>query len=282
MRDFRDAKAMAQTLRESFSARSVSLTVSESLEIIAKLFGFSDWNVLAAKIRAADQTSSGIDASGRSDDAAQASSKPEEVVLDGAVLDRYVGTYQFHRAVATVTRSESHLLVGMTRHRGFAYHATSDTEFFTKDHDARLNFKLGPDGVANVLVFKQGGADHILPRIDTAAAQALEREIESRISSRSAIPGSEAALRRLVDGIRSGLPNYAEMSAQLAEVTRKQLPRLHRHLSELGPIKSVDFLGVGTLGQDVYSVWHEAGASHWQINLDGDGTVYMALVTAGP
>ena len=52
MRDFRDAKAMAQTLRDTLRAKSVSLTHSESLEIIAKTFGVHDWNVLAAAIQA--------------------------------------------------------------------------------------------------------------------------------------------------------------------------------------------------------------------------------------
>jgi len=52
MRDFRDAKAMAQTLREALNARSVSLQHSESQELIAKILGFRDWNVLAARIQA--------------------------------------------------------------------------------------------------------------------------------------------------------------------------------------------------------------------------------------
>jgi len=55
MRDFRDAKAMAQTLREALNAKSVSLTHSESLELIAKILGCRDWNALAARI----QSSSG-------------------------------------------------------------------------------------------------------------------------------------------------------------------------------------------------------------------------------
>ena len=52
MRDFRDAKAMAQTLREALKAKSVSLTHSESLELIAKSFGLPHWNFLATKIQA--------------------------------------------------------------------------------------------------------------------------------------------------------------------------------------------------------------------------------------
>jgi ATP-dependent Lon protease len=52
MRDYRDAKAMAQTLRDALKARSVSLTHSESLEIVARTLGFHDWNALSAAIQA--------------------------------------------------------------------------------------------------------------------------------------------------------------------------------------------------------------------------------------
>jgi len=51
MRDFRDAKAMAQTLREALKTKCVSLTHSESLELVATILGFRDWNVLSAKIQ---------------------------------------------------------------------------------------------------------------------------------------------------------------------------------------------------------------------------------------
>jgi ATP-dependent Lon protease len=55
MRDVRDAKAMAQTLREALKAKSVSLTHSESLELVAKVLGFHDWNVLSARIQSEHQ-----------------------------------------------------------------------------------------------------------------------------------------------------------------------------------------------------------------------------------
>ena len=51
MRDFRDAKAMAQTLRQALKTKSVSLTHSGSLELVATIFGFHDWNVLSATIQ---------------------------------------------------------------------------------------------------------------------------------------------------------------------------------------------------------------------------------------
>jgi uncharacterized protein len=55
MRDFRDAKAMAQTLRDELKAKGVSLTHSDNLELVAKVLGFHDWNTLAAKIQSENQ-----------------------------------------------------------------------------------------------------------------------------------------------------------------------------------------------------------------------------------
>ncbi len=55
MRDFRDAKAMAHALRDALKSRAIDTTHSESLELIAKVFGYDNWNILAAKIEAAEQ-----------------------------------------------------------------------------------------------------------------------------------------------------------------------------------------------------------------------------------
>ena len=48
MRDFRDAKAMAHSLCEALKARSVSLTHSESLELVARTLGLPDWSALSS------------------------------------------------------------------------------------------------------------------------------------------------------------------------------------------------------------------------------------------
>jgi len=52
MRDFRDAKAMARTLRAALAAKGVSISNSEALELAAKMLGERDWNTLAAAIDA--------------------------------------------------------------------------------------------------------------------------------------------------------------------------------------------------------------------------------------
>src|SRR5262245_18368153 len=51
MRDFRDAKAMAHTLRAALAAKGIKITIGQSLEFIAKAFGAADWNTLAATIQ---------------------------------------------------------------------------------------------------------------------------------------------------------------------------------------------------------------------------------------
>ena len=52
MRTHKDAKAMAKSLRDSLAARSVLLSHSDCLEIVAKQSGFADWNTLSAKLDA--------------------------------------------------------------------------------------------------------------------------------------------------------------------------------------------------------------------------------------
>jgi len=53
MRDFRDAKAMTHTLRDALKVKAIETTHSECLELIAKAFGYDNWNILSAKVEAA-------------------------------------------------------------------------------------------------------------------------------------------------------------------------------------------------------------------------------------
>ena len=52
MRDFRDAKAMARTLRTALAAKGAKISNSEALELTAQMLGERDWNTLAAAIDA--------------------------------------------------------------------------------------------------------------------------------------------------------------------------------------------------------------------------------------
>lgn len=50
MRDYRDSKAMAKAMRDALAYRDVTITHSESLEIVARQFGLASWNIMSAKI----------------------------------------------------------------------------------------------------------------------------------------------------------------------------------------------------------------------------------------
>jgi catechol 2,3-dioxygenase-like lactoylglutathione lyase family enzyme len=51
MRDFRDAKLMAKSLRAALAEDGVEVAASRSLELIARAFGEATWNILSARIK---------------------------------------------------------------------------------------------------------------------------------------------------------------------------------------------------------------------------------------
>ena len=50
MRTFRDAKAMAKSLRAALASKGVTISHGECLDLVARQLGLDDWNVLAAVI----------------------------------------------------------------------------------------------------------------------------------------------------------------------------------------------------------------------------------------
>ncbi|MBR1204125.1 MULTISPECIES: glyoxalase superfamily protein [unclassified Bradyrhizobium] len=281
MRDFRDAKAMAQTLREALAAKSIPLTHSDSLELVARLFGQRDWNTLAARIQAAGPPSTPAQAADSTAESPPIAAR-QEIAVDSAVLDNYAGFYKLSdRAVFTVTPDEHHLVMQLTGQRSVRFFAESVTEFFARIVDAQVSFVVGPDGRATSLILHQNGSDIAMARIDAAAAGKIADQTAERVKNQSASPGTEAALHRLIDGIASGNPNYNEMSPALAAATRKQMTWL-QPLADLGTIQAIRFLGVGEQGEDVYSVRQANGAAHWRIALDDKGIISTAWVTPGP
>ena len=281
MRDFRDAKAMAQTLRDALGAKSIPLTHSDSLELIARLFGQRDWNTLATRIQFAGPPNTLGQAAGPAVESPPIAAR-QEIAVDPAVLDHYAGFYRLNdRAVFTVTPDGQHLVMQLTGQRPVRFFAESATEFFARIVDAQVSFVVGPDGRATSLVLPQNGSDIPMVRIDAATATKIADQTAERVKNQAPSPGTEAALHRLIDGIASGNPDYNEMSPALVAATRKQMQWL-QPLADLGNIQSIRFLGVGEQGEDVYSVRQANGATHWRIALDDKGIISTAWVTPGP
>ena len=124
MRDFRDAKAMAQTLRDALQSKSVSLSHSESLELIARTFGLPDWNVLAARIQASQAASrpvvpSAVVAASMPDGAGLPILPMRDLVLfPQMVAPIFVGRDKTKRAIERAVATDGRLLVVTQRRAG--------------------------------------------------------------------------------------------------------------------------------------------------------------------
>lgn len=50
MKTVHDAKAMAKAMREALTEKAVDISHSQALEIVARQFGFANWNILSASL----------------------------------------------------------------------------------------------------------------------------------------------------------------------------------------------------------------------------------------
>jgi beta-lactamase regulating signal transducer with metallopeptidase domain len=87
-------------------------------------------------------------------------------------------------------------------------------------------------------------------------------------------PGTEASLRRYIDSLEKGQPNYDDMAPALAAIVKLQLPELLASIRTWGALESIAFKGGGTRGMDVYEVTFEHGRVEWSVApLTSDGKV---------
>ncbi|MFM0730504.1 M56 family metallopeptidase [Paraburkholderia sediminicola] len=212
-----------------------------------------------------------------------ASNEHTQVPVPAEILDRYVGTYKASETTVLKFRREGdHLMSQRTGQGWIGKYPMSDTKFFAKVVEATDTFVVDDQGHVSALIHHQNGREATYPRIDTAEGERMEATLAAKVKSQIATPGTETALRRHIGGLQSGSPIYAEMSPELQEATREQLPGLKEGLNRLGPVESVRFMGVGNQGWDIYQVTHDSGSSTWRIHLGNNGIVDGLLVQAGP
>ncbi|RCW81238.1 LON peptidase substrate-binding domain-containing protein [Phyllobacterium bourgognense] len=150
MRNFRDAKAMAKTLREALHAKSVIFTNSESQELVARILGFRDWNVLAATIQATQPTAKSVSAETSIPAGAEIPLIPmRDLILFPHMISRiFVAREKTRQAVEHALASDRRVLVVAQRHGG-------------DDHPSTLE-ALYPVGVIANVVDRQTQVDGAL------------------------------------------------------------------------------------------------------------------------
>lgn len=88
------------------------------------------------------------------------------LALPEATLDRYVGLYEEQPGFGiAITREGEQLLARMTDQEAIEIFAESETDFFYRDRDVRISFRLDGDA-ADALVWSQGGAALEMRRMD--------------------------------------------------------------------------------------------------------------------
>jgi bla regulator protein BlaR1 len=207
---------------------------------------------------------------------------PKEVSVDVNTLDSYVGDYKFNDyACLSVTRDGQQLSAQLGSQPIFPIYPTSNSEFFYKIVDAQLSFVTEPQGKGGAVTLHQNGYNITMPRISTAVAHQMALKLAYRMDDHTPLPGSEAALRRQIAGILKNKPDYAEMNPFLVAATRQPLTKYGPKIAQLGAVQSIKYLGVDTLGNDLYKVTQKNGSLRWSIIVDSNGIVTNLEVKRG-
>ncbi|HEY1491779.1 MAG TPA: hypothetical protein VGF35_04070, partial [Steroidobacteraceae bacterium] len=148
-----------------------------------------------------------------------------------------------------------------------------DDSFSYRDVDARIHFTRDAAGTPNAAQLRQNGAVTNMPRVAASVAARSEEATARKVSSKSATPGTAAALAALIDGLAAGQPDLSRMNPQLAAALAQDAPRFKSDLSALGARGAIDFVGVDAGGLDLYRVDHAHGSSVWSIKLDSAGKI---------
>ena len=94
--------------------------------------------------------------------------RPPTVQVPSEVLIRYVGTYEEQPGFAiTITYDGIRLKAQLTDMPVAVIVPFSRTEFFSKDTNARITFRVDREGVVSALVLHQGDSDLELIRVDS-------------------------------------------------------------------------------------------------------------------
>jgi CubicO group peptidase (beta-lactamase class C family) len=203
----------------------------------------------------------------------------KEISVSPSILSQYAGVYSIEPGFnLSITLAGSQLISQATGQEKVPLFADSATTFFLKVVDAEIEFPK-ENGPASQLILHQNGQDMTAKRLDDAEAKKVTdaaAAFEKRFKAQTPATGSEAALRRMLEELRTGKVNYDLLSPDLASETREQLPDLQKMIADMGALQSVTFKGVGPGGADIYQVKFEKGSLDYRIWMAPDGKVESA------
>jgi Peptidase family S41/N-terminal domain of Peptidase_S41 in eukaryotic IRBP len=109
--------------------------------------------------------------------------------------------------------------------------------------------------------------------IQAAAANPLPRLVQ-QLARSTPSPGTEASLRRQIEGWEKRRPDYKDLGLGLEEFAFQQRARLQAMITRLGALKSLTFVRVARDGSDIYDARFAHGGLQWRVSpLSSDGRV---------
>ena len=98
-------------------------------------------------------------------------------------------------------------------------------------------------------------------------------------AARRAVPiaNGEEMLRRYIEDLGRGQPDYEHMTSEVADITRQQLPFDQAILARLGALRAVSFRGVTALDSDIYIAQFANGSAEWRIGVRNGTITKIAL-----
>jgi hypothetical protein len=208
--------------------------------------------------------------------------------LPSRQLDRLTGRYRLGRySSMTITREGDRLFALLADRPSFRIYPKSETRWFaidpdgfTPNPDIQISFQIADRGVASGLVIRQAEFDTIAPRLSDAEAGEIKDALAARVKSQLEDPGSQLALRRYIEALSAGHPDYAQMSAGAAYTTRLILLNFAAQITRLGALQSLTFKGVSAQGENQFIASFENGTGTASILRAADGEIESVLLSS--
>jgi len=171
-----------------------------------------------------------------------------------ADLDKYMGVYQVTPAMFLwLRRDGDRYFVRPTGQQEHEAIPKSATVLAFAEAPTELTF-----GDTEMLL-RNGNLERHAARVTAEFARTMEDALARRIKDNQPSPGTEASLRRYIESLEKGAPNYDEMEPFVATKVRTQLTEILANIKRLGELKTVTFKSVSPEGMDIYDIEFEHG-----------------------
>jgi beta-lactamase regulating signal transducer with metallopeptidase domain len=210
----------------------------------------------------------------------------KEVAFDPKDFDRFQGYYAFAPMYfARVFRRDDRYYIKMTDQAPREIFPESSTEFFATLVALQVSFVTDAGGRVTGLVLHEDAFLQPARLVAPSVAIAAEAQLRARIKQNVASPGTEAVLRRMIDGWERGQPDYQDMGPVLAYANYLNRAKVRALMRKLGPFKSMVFETVSPSGMDVYDATFAHGRTRLYITplaFSPDGKVVGGYFSALP